>query len=126
MQHTTSRAAAKTARAVAILTAVCLLFLCFPARATEALMTPIIEDISPKTAMTLTTGSTRTIEVLASRMSRKEHNSWGALGPEPPQPAMAAGLESPLLEMFGGRGGGHAHSQVPTGALQEAAAARHH
>ena len=67
MQHITSRAAAKTARAVAILTAVCLLFLCFPARAAEALMTPIIEDISPKTAMTLTTGSTRTIEVLASR-----------------------------------------------------------
>ena len=67
MQHLTSRAAAKTARAVAILTAVCLMFLCLPARAAEALMTPIIEDISPKTAMTLTTGSTRTIEVLASR-----------------------------------------------------------
>lgn len=67
MQHITSRAAAKTARAVAILMAVCLMFLSLPARAADALMTPILEDISPKTTMTITPGSTKTIEVLASR-----------------------------------------------------------
>lgn len=41
--------------------------LSFPARAAEALMTPIIEDISPKTTMTTIPGTVETIEVLASK-----------------------------------------------------------
>lgn len=61
-----SRAAAKTAQAAAILTALCLLLLSLPARAAEGLMAPIIEEVSPKTVSTVAAGSTKTVEVLAA------------------------------------------------------------
>lgn len=66
MHSFASRAAAKTARAAAVLTALCLMLFSLPARAAEGLMTPIIEEITPKTVSTVAAGSTKTVEVLAA------------------------------------------------------------